>query len=656
MDQTRTGRVCRTSSDGTRCSLPLTPTSVFSSALSKIPLTSWHLQYSLDTSRDSPSYCIRHQWTVDSSSGMDDNVDLAIKPDLSTSFRGSSASMAETRQSDFDHPDPKVSEIIGLLRRDVNGGLERLKEWLSSLEPFPPIPLVYDPILAKEDFRKAKHLAETLTTLRLAAAAATCHRIPDHVHQQFKVAEYNCRSLRNRAGMCMIPDDALEIILEYATHMSNTSSPLSGVGDVAIGTVAAMRLTHVCRRFRIIGIMIPNLWNRISNGTGPVMASVCCERAGKTNVEVFMGGSHVVAFFQAVKTSSENWTRFVHDRQRPFDHLPMTFEELERLAHETYMLQAPQLNELSVEYPYSPSWLSDARFLEDPYSAIHYYSTWTVPRLRSFTMKYLVPVPFSGSAYLETLAIELEDKWYSPRPNLSALIDFLVACPNLRTFSLTMSFFDSPALIRIRNRRHELGNVDTLILHFLACEETPVSWIFDHIGFPNVTSMELALTKSVDTSEVEGGFRAVLSEPGRFPRLESLSLILGSRAPFFSRENDLHISLDALTSVQDLTLSSRDFSIQIENTIPDGPCLPSIRSLSFKSCWKLGKCFVSQLLRRIKAQGEIPRLSVEGCQWYDRDEAESDAEFDTTESDSELGGGWWNAKDIIMDEILELVS
>ncbi|KLO11351.1 hypothetical protein SCHPADRAFT_475098 [Schizopora paradoxa] len=477
-------------------------------------------------------------------------------------------------------------------------------ECFDSVEAFPPIPLTYNPTLAKSDLRKAYVLERTLTKLCLDASAIC-------------ITESECLSLRLRAGMTLLPDEILEIILEYAVILPFKEDS-SESAHVARVISAAISLTSVCKRFRDLGVRIPRLWNRISNVSGLDAVSECCERARNSNVEIIFQsiGNHratgVAPFLEATRASSERWSRFVHERKERYSH--EFRDELDDMAHRTHLLQAPLLSELAIYYPAIP-----VDTPQDSNDAFHYYSSWTAPTLKIFTIYYIVPVPFSGSSTLTSFSIYLSFRAHYLRPNLSSLVEFLTVSPNLISFSLTMrSLKDVGDFLTEKSK--VFGGVKNLKVVLIGCEESPLRSFFDRVLFPNVDSIELGLT-SRNQNEIEGGFHTIFHDPERFLNLKTLVLDLDSPddSNFY-----INISFSAFTNIRNLTLTLHRFGICAESAIPDGPCLPSLRRLSFKDCSHLERSFVAQLLRRLKAQGNLPRLSVNNCRWFDWDEVSSE--------------------------------
>ncbi|KLO11360.1 hypothetical protein SCHPADRAFT_998972 [Schizopora paradoxa] len=518
-----------------------------------------------------------------------------------------------------------VSEIIDKLRRyKTSGRFDPEENWFNPDESFPSRPLGHNPTLAKEDIRDAKRIDETLATLRLAAD--TLREISTRVNEQIKISKSKARSLRLRAGISVLPDEILALILEYAAHRQYFPQR-SEAEAVARFASDAISLTRVCRRFRALGLQIPCFWNRLSNAPQRCPISLRCERAASFNVEISIQarstrrttrhlGTGVAPFLQATRGLSQRWRRFTHGCNKGLGRVGLSAGELEDLARETQNLHAPILSELAIYYPSSVQ-------CQNPDDVLHYYSTWTVPKLRKLVMHHLVPIPFSASSSLTAFRILLDFRTKTPSSQLKSLVTFLSASPCLRTLALSMDTLEALESFSTQNHQ-EIGSVDELELSLFNCEGASVNIFLDRVSFPNVSSIKLDFRVSLAYTSrreyLQDAFRYVFPNSARFPRLVSLHLkYIYSPHPanLKGREYwDVTILLSALSSVQNLSLVLRDFGVDTPGTLSGGgPCLPSLRSLTFESCSRLRRPFVAELLTRLKSQGYMPRLVVEDCRW-----------------------------------------
>ncbi len=115
-----------------------------------------------------------------------------------------------------------------------------------------------------------------------------------------------------------------------------------------------------------------------------------------------------------------------------------------------------------------------------------------------------------------------------------------------------------------------------------------------------------------------------------------------------------------ISRVRHLTLEASDHYM---GAIPDGLCLPPLRSLTFNNCSLLERDWVAQLLRRLKDEGNVPQLTVTDCRWRHMDRhnpledvgenSESDSDDSDNSDDSDDSDG--PPSFITADEMLSLI-
>ncbi len=106
---------------------------------------------------------------------------------------------------------------------------------------------------------------------------------------------------------------------------------------------------------------------------------------------------------------------------------------------------------------------------------------------------------------------------------------------------------------------------------------------------------------------------SIFSNTSAFPKLMDLHLDVSERrANTTSRPFSLPFC--NLAKVTSLSLKTNG---TILAPIPDGRCLPALRSLELKSCERLASDWIALFLGRLSAQGNLQpsQLTVEGCQW-----------------------------------------
>ncbi len=145
-------------------------------------------------------------------------------------------------------------------------------------------PLLYNPVQAHEDAKAAERIGDVMDTLKLAAVGF--HRIQDCISRQVKACGLGTRALRLRGGLSSLPDEVLAIVLQYAT-----TAPFDMYEGISatLFTRAAMKLSHVCQRFRYLMVGISSLWSRIFSGMDSGLVSTLCDRLAKPTAEIILG-------------------------------------------------------------------------------------------------------------------------------------------------------------------------------------------------------------------------------------------------------------------------------------------------------------------------------------------------------------------------------
>ncbi len=109
--------------------------------------------------------------------------------------------------------------------------------------------------------------------------------------RQVKTCETQIDALRMRGRLSSLSDEVLAVILEHATNDSDTKHEGS---TAALAFETALKLSHVCQRFRGFVMRDPCLWNRIYNGMNLPLVSALCDRITKPTPKSSWGKPNVV--------------------------------------------------------------------------------------------------------------------------------------------------------------------------------------------------------------------------------------------------------------------------------------------------------------------------------------------------------------------------
>jgi len=417
------------------------------------------------------------------------------------------------------------------------------------------------------------------------------------------------------------------MVLEFAALQDDVKDEK----ETILSTVkAATKLSHVCRRFRDLIIHSPTLWRRVFNEMGRSdMAYTCISRWRRANAEVILATSPFeastyrdrrteeldrlrnVSFIQNALEKSEHWGSFTMEgisegvTSVP-GYEPGCPQDYAKLATN---LDFPNLTQLAVRYP-EAALSSTVRRNKYNNFAMHFYSSWSTPKLRSMTSRNVIPIPFSGSQSLTSLSIFLNYKAHGDL-DVNSFVSFLSACPALERFALEVHHASYGATSPVPERCVEMPCVTDLNLAFVKCYRAPLKALFDAVRFPHITSMRLRIQSVEEEGSADMHFNdiffTVLPNAETFPKLRDL--VLDVNAEGYRDENDVYVDgsisipFAAMPSkVRYLTLITHLTEV---HPIPDDVALPAIRTLVLRDSFRLGKEWLVQFLRRVKGRGDL---------------------------------------------------
>jgi len=226
----------------------------------------------------------------------------------------------------------------------------------------------------------------------------------EHISRQLEICESNIEAYELRRGFFILSDEILSTVLEYAALQVSREEYDNEKDDEKKNIVStgrsATKLSRVCRRFRELVIHSQRLWKCVFSGMGkPNMIFTCLSRCGRGHGEVTLSTSLFASFLSRLRTCDntpfiftvlkrrENWGSFI--LQGDSDKYPAfnDFDDgrLEDNVALTKELDLPNLTQLAVRYPQAAGSLmvrSDVKFR----NTMHFYSSWSTPRLRSYPL------------------------------------------------------------------------------------------------------------------------------------------------------------------------------------------------------------------------------------------------------------------------------
>ncbi len=481
----------------------------------------------------------------------------------------------------------------------------------------------------------------------LKPTADALYRIWELVSSQLRTCEHDIEVYRNRGYLFSLPDEILSMVLDYAAlHL------VLGEKNEIISTVkAAIKLSHVCKRFRDLITHSSILWKSVFNEMGSIgMVSMCMSRCMTANAEIFLTrsfyktrasgpsltkkGDQFAPFVRAVMEKSENWRSFTLCDSFLKPRRELEFGQLQELADLTKGLSVPNLSKLAIYYPeVVPGAQLQTR--TDLHDALHYYSTWFAPTLRSMTMHYMVPIPFSGTLSITSLTIILHLSVYDTRGDKVAILDvkslvsFLSVCPALVEFALQVGYANNATSPASSSPRVEMTCVNKLDLRLSCCHASPLKMLFDAVRFPHVTKMRLYI-KSCENEKkrdmhFSNIFNAVLPDVKTFPKLVEMNLTTDAGSSYDRTDFDTCPTISIPFAIMPglRTFKLQTYATEVQG-IPDGLPLPAIRRLILQDCHRLDKNWLVQFLTQLKAQGDLDllRVSTSCCRYFLRPQVE----------------------------------
>ncbi|KLO14064.1 hypothetical protein SCHPADRAFT_903597 [Schizopora paradoxa] len=310
-----------------------------------------------------------------------------------------------------------------------------------------------------------------------------------------------------RSGFASFPDEILFRVLEFAAEEdvdTGNSSPILDDNEINFDYDAmcasiknAFRLSHVCRRFRIV-LSFSTHWRNICSSMNPDIISACVERCENANIpfDVYMTDLLAESFLRCPFNNSQLLKRFVFDWTNCFGHHYRV--HFNNATKSRSRLHLPQLSEIIV--------LAQRESLLDIQRNSHFYAGWDTPSLRSMRTSDIIPVSFSGTSTLHSLSISMDQRWGDFVQDIYSMASFLESCPSLKEFSLQVENArvdddvpELPPSEAPKVRRVEVKTVHKLRLFVNHCVTSYVENLVASVGFPGVSAASLQIKGNLST-------------------------------------------------------------------------------------------------------------------------------------------------------------
>ncbi|KLO14725.1 hypothetical protein SCHPADRAFT_939279 [Schizopora paradoxa] len=558
---------------------------------------------------------------------------------------------------------PIIADILTRIQTN-HGRLGAQQDWLNDVcPPYDPVIFRYESKAQQstEDVERAARASEALNV-----ASQALSQLAELISVQAAASKEYATSLKHRKTFSSLPGEILAVVLEeivvrnsWAPYIYNERE----AGPAIRIFKAATKLSHTCQRFRSIIFQVPSLWNRIHSSMPQVMFSTCFERVATAIMQVNVDDDSwsdpqlVTEFIGVAKSYSPLWESFNFRHKRPLEELG-DGNLLECLNE----LNTPSLTSLSIWYsayirPESGNGLQEA---------LHYYSTWSMPKLLKMTIRNIIPIPFPSSPFLKYLDLELTLYHEAVLLDFKPLVAFIASCVNLEELKMYLSYnrFDG---ISFPAEPVTLARVRKLTFRFHFCPREHVKLVMSNLLFPVVSCMSLDLEhldgelsdisdNNVDDDDV---LSSIFESPSCFPKLTDLELKLGEQSFQRHESSQIKLPFNHLRTVKQLKLNLDyfgDWQGRVRLLIPKGECLPSLRSLSLECCTDIKLEWITSLLGRLHAQGILQslELTVTSCSWIP---PPSTTTFDPDQPDTgSTEGGKPRAVKYTAEELRQLVT
>ncbi|KLO14087.1 hypothetical protein SCHPADRAFT_996882 [Schizopora paradoxa] len=514
--------------------------------------------------------------------------------------------------------------------RSLEDLLDSQTDWYKKINPSSrSVPLSYDPSRSQRDSEELIRARKTRAILE--PSSLVLRRLSNLIDVQLEYCIDQVDAIQSRAVFSSLPDEILSYVLEFGTHcrpvdFMGSEGMITKAASIIESVKAAVRLSSVCSRFRRLAIHIPSMWNRICVGMPQEMLAICVLRAGPTGLDIIYHNS--VMHYQAPRKLAQlesflefamphvgTWRRFDHYCYTYLNNRALPESEMNLLESMTNGLHSVRLSELNVRYRGDgDDFLQNSHPDHNQWHKIfHYYSTWSLPSLRSMSTFNLIPIPFSGSSSIGSLHVKMDFSSYGSKPfrsfDAGSLSIFLSSCPVLRKLSLGLTQatlpIDAPPI------NQPLPNtIEEFDLYIERCEKTSIGYFINSMRWPNVNSMAFTVRCSKGDEFFSHPMENILevsSNPDVFPSLEHLhfSGLYGFLNPY---EQPIGLPLNCIPKLKTLNLHLRGLDL---DPLAKNQAIPVGLSSIVLEDSNFGRRWVAEVWRRVQKQGRNPTQSLQ---------------------------------------------
>lgn len=400
-----------------------------------------------------------------------------------------------------------------------------------------------------------------------------------------------------------LPDELLQVIVD---HLYNS------------GGTWYINFSHVCRKFRDVALGLSTMWTSIHSGMSAKIVELYLIRSKEAGLSIRLVNfpyrddaiTKLDKFVSLIAPTSHRWTSFEFD---PY-HIPFWREFFEVLFKYLENKDVVRLESLAICVPQAYSWLiADS---DVPKNILHFYSTWTAPRLKSLQVASTVPLPQFGANLISCdlrfhNTIGFIHEWL-----LVDLHAFLSSCHMLQELKMQVEVLaPSPSPLS------EL-HLDSLVSFKTNLLSNGVSLAFQQLmaclHMPNIQQLLVKIKpdERCDAALINSLFKS----PNDFRALRVLCLSVYGEVPVVFPLQQL---LNQFQALQYLTLkvTHAEFTPTL-----GGVRVPPLRFLSLSNCRGMSTGLFKDIivaLRGPEAKSSLENLRIHKCRQITRNDVEA---------------------------------
>lgn len=465
------------------------------------------------------------------------------------------------------------------------------------------------------------------------ALAASSSKLLGMYHHRLKHI-----SLKLSKGLVSLPDELLALTLRYVDHKRELSFQ------------HALRLSHVCRRFRRIVLADPNFWSTLCLCYGTKIENVkrSISRSGNnTDLSITINYVHSTSssalrrFMEACSSSAARWRSLTVDGSWDNEDGPGSISDKVLQLMNQYHLVLPRLHELHLSESREevfdgmpggqPIWETFATNFAG-------VQAWEAPNLNVLRCTQYIPPPSFPFTSFTSFVLSLHLLPDAVPIQVGEMVAFLASKPNISVLGLELEFTEADSADNLTSTSAVCPAVTSFRLTASYVDHGAAllaGQIVKSLRMPKLETFALSveLWDVCDLANLAGLVPGrMLPGPDNHPLLTSLTVNVGiyKHEPAFSSQASkfvaINIPLAKIPRVSSLcitTFGRVSFSRQRQRRKGRGAKGPSaLREVQFISCVNMdveGLRLAITSLKDVGAWDLLDRVVIKGCDLLDYD-------------------------------------